>query len=279
VLTLVATTHAAQATSRAKNGRIAYASGDHIWTANPDGSDRRQITFGEHFDATPTWSPDGSELAVVHETGGISVMNADGTGLRSVANVDGSWAPTWSPDGKQIAFGSARGIGIANRDGTSLHFVAGAPYFGSEPAWSPDGRSIVFMSGRRGRARNLSPGGFDLYIMRPDGAEIRRITTSPLEDTEPSWSPDGRTIAFTRFERPHGKYCIRIFSVRPSGTALRKLHGDCPSPDDMPQWSPDGHKIVFVGERGMKIMSANGSHARGFRPALVGLDPSWEPVP
>jgi len=57
------------------------------------------------------------------------------------------------------------------------------------PAWSPDGKQLVFQSNRTG--------DFQLYVMNPDGGDVKRWTATH-EDARAVWSPDGSQIAFTR---------------------------------------------------------------------------------
>jgi len=54
------------------------------------------------------------------------------------------------------------------------------PAMDIEPDWSPDGEWVVFSSNRGGN--------FDLYIMKPDGSELARLTTDPDKDSDPSWA-------------------------------------------------------------------------------------------
>src|SRR5712691_11306151 len=99
------------------NGRIALADFDdrrstQIFTMNPDGSDRMQVTFGPDEHWMPAWSPDGKTLAYVsRRPTGMSIHVGDANGANSrqlTTSATGavSMAPSWSPDGKRIAFAS-----------------------------------------------------------------------------------------------------------------------------------------------------------------------------
>ncbi len=63
-------------------------------------------------------------------------------------------------------------------------------FFQTEPAWSPDGKRIAFAS-RRDEPSHI-------FVMRPNGTGVRRVTSSARDDDHPAWSPDGRRIAFGR---------------------------------------------------------------------------------
>ncbi len=284
-LSLIGQADPAVTTHPGANGKIAYVHRSQIWVVNRDGSDRHQITSGDAFNDTPAWSPDGSLNAFVNEIAGISVMDPGGGSVRNVVHVPGNWAPTWAPDGHRIAFETVNGIAVVNLDGTELRFLTQPPLRGGEPAWSPDGRRIAFMRART--ARQVKAPHFDLYGINPDGSGLKRLTHSPGEDTQPSWSPDGATIVFTRFMRPNGRYCIRIYAVQRNGRGLRKLRGDCPLPDVQPEWSPDGKRIAFEtyrplghdGRSEIVVMRANGKSRRAFEPRLSGVSPTWQPLP
>src|SRR6476646_1942112 len=141
---------------------IAYL--DHrgrVSLMKPDGSERRRlkgpaVNSGGFSWSGVSWSPNGRDL--LYDAGRrIVVVNADGTGLRSV--LPRGRSPVWSPDGRQVAFVSYEDVFVVNSDGSNLHKVGS---HGGAPSWSPDGRWVIYarFDGRAG----------DIYVVRPDGS-------------------------------------------------------------------------------------------------------------
>lgn len=186
--------------SLSPDGRfIAYRSEPNedpeLWLMNADGSGQHQLTPDGGF---PTWSPDGSMIAYAPGGGpsgrsSIAIVNADGSGLRRLPDTDFGELPSWSPDGKRIAFsnnlsGSGR-MYIVDVDGSRIVDLSSVGE-GKMVAWSPDGRSILFAS-----VRDHTDNYKDIYVMRPDGSGVTRLTYTNGEG--PAWSPDGRYIVFS----------------------------------------------------------------------------------
>jgi TolB protein len=108
----------------------------------------------------------------------------------------------------------------------------------SGPSWSPDGRLIAFASNREG-------GG--IFVVRPDGTDIRRLTAT--RGATPEWSPDGREIAF---DAPDG---VRIVSAAGRNERLVARARRTGERGLWPVWSPDGTRLAYVRE------TADGPHA------------------
>ncbi len=190
-----------------------------IFTANPDGSNLKQLTNAPGYDAETTISRTG-KLAFTSKRDGdldIYTMDANGKNLKRLTNELGyDGGPFWSYDGKQIVYRAYHPqtekeksdyvallkqnlirpttleIVLMNADGsnkrqvTHLNKASFAPYF------FPDGKRIIFAS------NYADPKGrdFDLYMIKTDGTDLERITYNDTFDGFPMFSPNGRKLVF-----------------------------------------------------------------------------------
>jgi Tol biopolymer transport system component len=119
-----------------------------------------------------------------------------------------------------------------------------------------------------------------LYVMNPDGTEVRRLTTEVV-DTAPAWSPDGSSIAFVRgFWDPNAG----IYVMAADGSDLHRitdggLSDDAPEID--PAWSPDGSRIAFARESGntdIYAVSRDGTGVTRLTDSpVMEYRPAWSP--
>jgi TolB protein len=180
---------------------IAFSSGfgaSQIYTINADGSSRTQLTHDAYGDSEPSWSPDGSKIAFTGYRAGnsdIIVMDADGANQKGLtATQEYEVSPAWSPDGTRIVFTRHTGttllqgdLFLMNTDGSGVVRLTDDIDTEMDAAWSPDGAKIAFT---RLTPMNIS----SLAVINADGSGLTEL---PMSDAEgPSWSPDGRWIAY-----------------------------------------------------------------------------------
>ncbi len=179
-----------------------------LFVAGADGSDEHPLLAVRDVDYDPVWSPDGRSIVFTSDRAGSADLYRvalDGSGLeRLTDNPAYDDQSAFSPDGAQLVFVSSRNGGIAHlwtmemqtRRAKALTSGDGGDF---RPSWSPDGKWIAFSSNRgstlpfaHGRWEHLQI--VDLYVMRPDGSGLKRITEHGNFCGSPKWSADSRHV-------------------------------------------------------------------------------------
>jgi TolB protein len=155
-----------------------------------------------------------------------------------------AFEPSFAPGGRWISFqrvlAGRSEIWKVRVDGSGLRQLT-AGHDDREPNWSPSGDRIVFQRHSGGQA--------DLWTIDPSGGHARNLTRTPqLEETDASWSPDGRYLVFS--SSGDGVDVASLFTIRTSGGSRRRLTRTRGIYDGAPSWSPDGRWIAFESTRG-----------------------------
>ncbi len=203
-----------------------------IFVINPDGTGRTQITDGTSLDRSPVWDPTGTRIAFVsridtnedetidqNDTASLDVINADGTGrLSLVSDTLNVTEPVWAPTGEMLAFISHRD---ENEDGaineSDIHQV---------------------------------------YVVGAEGGGLRPLTEDDMDATGPTWSSDGKRVAFSAVTDTNGDGVvdkregdlahIYVYDLD-AGEMAPITEGE--TSDFSPQFSPDGTQIAYVSFR------------------------------
>ncbi len=218
-----------------------------------DGANKVRIfTASSGAAFAPAWSPDGDWIAFgvggylqnrKTQSATLMLVKRDGSGARALTgDTVNAGFPSWSPDGKHIVYrvwgGSTWGLRILDLDEQRIRVLT--TEYDNLPFWSPDGSRITF-------TRKHDANNFDIYTIRPDGSDLRQLTTSAANDAHGIWNADGTQILwnsgmfgfkdeaalYDNTFQPYGA----IFIMNADGTAKRQLT-DSPWEDGMPRYVP-----------------------------------------
>jgi len=250
---------------------IAWNHGGAIWSMQPDGTHRLQLSHAPVADprTAPRWSPTGATLAF-EAKGSIFLIDRDGTNQRQLV---AGGRPSWSPDGSRLAFVRANDLWLVGADGKGeTRLTNDALKTTSRPDWSPDGTKLAV----------ARVGGIHVIDASSGAARYVSATTALYEDHDPVWSPDGSRIAFERRESQYRESAI--FVVGADGANARSLT-TWPSLDyvEAPSWSPDGTRIAFVFEGveddrySIRTIRTDGTKSQAHKWSGRPGAPSWSP--
>jgi Tol biopolymer transport system component len=190
----------------------------------------------------PALSPDGDLVAFAWsgqaEAGAtdIYVKAVESEALRQLtATPSSETSPAWSPDGHSIAFvRGGQGVFTMSQLGGAERQVSAS---GTQVAWAGDSKSVLIRDGER------NTGPFGIYQVFLDTLERRRLTEAPVGDGDYRFevSPDGRTLAFIRYEK---RGIADLYVVPMAGGEPRRLSNWSATMNGL-SWTPDGQEIVY----------------------------------
>ena len=136
---------------------------------------RLPVTVG--WDPSPTWSPDGKQLAYSDRIGVIRILDLNTHRTRTLGR---GRSPDWSPKGDAIAYSTGASIVVSRPDGAQRHTVVSSKGTLDQPAWSSDGTRIVYA------AFGKTHESLGLRLISAGGGQVRAVTQSGYD---PAWKP------------------------------------------------------------------------------------------
>lgn len=205
-------------------------------------------------------APDGRILVLAGD-GWLLLPAGGGAAERfTLPDVPDPRNPVWSPDGEAIAWSfsaeAGHGLAVALAGSSAVQLVVADSLEPFSVDWSPDGDRVVFS------ASNVQRGAYNLYTVKRDGSDMRKVTADSLfVASPPAWSRSGSQIAFVRD--------ANLWTVTPGGTGLRQVSsggatGEVDGWAGPIYWSPDDRNLLATSRGSLNLYNvrvANGAQS------------------
>lgn len=256
-----------------------------IFMANADGSQNRQITFGDKSSSNPKWSPDGNAIAFTSNRkdnrNNLYVLRVNGGEAEPLTDLKSSVADfDWSPDGKSIAYlmtdaksedeeknDKARNdfrFVDENVKQTRLYTISlnkdangkreprkltTENYNITNFDWSPDGARIVFSFTKTPSANDWTTS--DVSIIEIASGKVSNLANTAAAETAPVFAPDGKSVAMLASDIPaRWAQSGNINVVAANGGAPKAFVASFDAQPTIAGWSADGKRIYFSEAKG-----------------------------
>jgi dipeptidyl aminopeptidase/acylaminoacyl peptidase len=224
----------------------------NLWIIHADGSGHQPLTTGNHSNASPRWSPDGSRIAFISDSSGSPQLHClwidSGRRTQLTRLSHAPLTPTWSPDGKQLAF-----VGFVPAPVKPFITLPRKPK-GAE--WAAPPKVIRQVHYRADGKGYLEEGNFHVFVVAAEGGTPRQLTSGPYDHGGPrwspagsSWAPDGQSLLISANRRKDADFeplNSEVYEVSLTDGKIRALTNRR-GPDSSPVVSPDGKKIAYIG--------------------------------
>ena len=237
-----------------------------VWIASWDGKQQLRMTTSPESESAPRWSPDGRWLSFLSSRPGkargnqVWLLDRNGGEAQQLTDVKGRLtAYDWSPDGKKLL------LVMADRDANDPaddeRPAGGGPAAGGK---APKVIVIDRYKFKQDVQGYLTQAPARLYLFDVESKKAEALTEATLEASAPSWSPDGKSIAFLgRSGKDAERYNTNnlfVMEARAGAVPREVTHYDGQRGSagrGRPEWSPDGSRLAYLQTSGAKLSAYN----------------------